>query len=77
MVSPGAVSGPEHGVRAVAGVPSVGDGGGQEVCEVDSGGGGKEGLPAGEGGGLLGEQEAGAQPHSGILNMSTSVNKNE
>ena len=69
MVSPGAVSGAEHCVRAVAGVPSVGDGGGQEVCEVDRGGGGEEGRPHGEGGGLLGEQEAGAQPHSGMLNM--------
>ena len=69
MVSPGAVSGAEHGVRAVAGVPSVRDGGRQEVREVDRGGGGEEGRPHGEGGGLLREQEAGAQPHSGIVNV--------
>ena len=69
MVCEGAVSGAEHGVRAVAGGPSVRDGGGQEVCEVDRGGGGEEGRPHGEGGGLLGKQEAGAQPHSGIVNM--------
>ena len=67
MVCEGAVSGPEHCVRAVAGVPSVGDGGGQEVGEVDRGGGGEERLPHGEGGGLLREQEAGAQAHSGII----------
>ena len=69
MVSQGAVSGAEHCVRAVAGVPSVRDGGGQEVCEVDRGGGGEEGRPDGEGGGLLREQEAGAQAHSGMLDI--------
>ena len=36
---------------------------------MDRGGGGEEGRPHGEGGGLLREQEAGAQPHSGIVNM--------